>query len=332
MSLKYVRYSVIASLVVLILLLNPCCAEKVDEQSYDLEELAPASSEDVVMVAVGDVMLSRMVGETIREKDDPEIPFVETAGILQEADIAFCNLESPFYEEGLPVEGEMVFGAAPETVEGLKYAGFDVVSLANNHFGDQGLDAMLFTLSHLNENGIEYTGAGESGLQAREPAIIESNGVKFAFLGYCDIKSAAKQRYFASSGKPGTAELTEENLTRDIQRARERAHVVIVSIHWGKEYEELPTERQKTFAHMAIDSGALLVLGHHPHVVQPVVKYKDGYIFYSLANFVFDQMWSEETTKGLMVKILFKGDRIEKVEMIKTVINDLYQPCTEDRE
>ena len=329
---KYVFLSIAVSLIVLSLLLNPCCTGQLNNQSPDLGKLEAAPSNEVVLVAVGDVMLSRQVGEIIRIKNDPKAPFSETVEILETADIAFCNLESPFYAEEPPIEGELIFGAAAQTVEGLKYAGFDVISLANNHFGDQGLDGMYFTFSHLNENGIEYTGAGESESQAREPVIIERNGVKFAFLGYNDIESVIRKGYNATSTRPGIAVLTKENLTQDIQRAKEKAHIVIVSIHWGIEYEELPTERQRTFAHLAIDSGALLVLGHHPHVVQPVEKYKDGYIFYSLGNFVFDQMWSEDTRKGLIAKIFFEGDRIKEIETMKVVIYDSCQPRLDDWE
>jgi len=275
-------------------------------------------------------MLSRDVGAIIRATGDPRAPFLETVGILKEADITFCNLESPFYDEGPPIEGEMVFGAEPVTIEGLKYAGFDIVSLANNHFGDQGTNGMNFTFSHLDENEIEYIGAGENEVEAREPIIIERNGVKFAFLGYNDVESAVRMGYMATSNKPGIAVLTEDNLIQDIQYAKERAHVVVISIHWGVEYEETPTERQITFAHLAIDSGASLVLGHHPHVIQPVEEYNDGYIFYSLGNFVFDQMWSEETRIGLIARIFFRGEQIERVETIEVTIHDSHQPAISD--
>ena len=105
---------------------------------------------------------------------------------------------------------------------------------------------------------------------------------------------------------------------------------MVVSIHWGVEYEEAPTERQITFAHLAIDSGASLVLGHHPHVIQPVEEYEDGYIFYSLGNFVFDQMWSEETRIGLIARIFFQGGEIERVETIEVTIYDSHQPAVSD--
>ncbi len=329
---KYLLISVAVSLIVISLPFLLSCTGQITGESPELDEPQVTSSDNLVIVAVGDVMLSRTVGERIRITGDPKAPFLKTAEILEEADITFCNLESPFYDEEPPIEGKMIFGADPETIEGLKYAGFDVVSLANNHFGDQGVAGMNFTLSHLNKNEIEFIGAGESEVKAREPRIIERNGVKFAFLGYNDTQSAVRKGYAATSKKPGVAVLTKENLTQDIKRAKRRAHVVIVSIHWGVEYEQSPTERQKMFAHLAIDSGASVVLGHHPHVVQPVEEYKDGYVFYSLGNFVFDQMWSEETRNGLIAKIFFEGGQIKKVETIKVTIYEFHQPRPEDWE
>jgi poly-gamma-glutamate synthesis protein (capsule biosynthesis protein) len=185
---------------------------------------------------------------------------------------------------------------------------------------------MNFTFKHLVDNGILYIGAGENETKAREPKIIERNGIKFAFLGYTDASSMTPKSYGATSSKPGIAWLSEENLKQDIKKAKEKSDVVIVSFHWGTEYQQTPSDRQKNVGRLAIDSGASLVLGHHPHVLQPYEKYKDGYIFYSLGNFVFDQMWSEKTRKGEIAKIYFKGIEIEKVETIPVQIFDYYQP------
>jgi poly-gamma-glutamate synthesis protein (capsule biosynthesis protein) len=175
-KLKYLLISIAVSLIVLCLSFLISCTGQIASESPELDEL------EIVMVAVGDVMLSRQVGERIRIEDDPRAPFLRTAGILEKADITFCNLESPFYDEESLSEEWMVFGAEPAAIEGLKYAGFDVVSLANNHFGDQGLAGMNFTFSHLNKHEIQFIGAGENEVEAREPRIIERNGVKFAFL------------------------------------------------------------------------------------------------------------------------------------------------------
>jgi len=304
--------------------------EQITSESIELDEPQTAPPAENVLVAVGDVMLSRRVGENISTTGDPRAPFLETVEILEQADITFCNLESPFYEEEPPIAGDLVFGAAPETIVGLIYAGVDIVSLSNNHFGNQGVDGMNFTFSHLNESGIEYAGAGENEATAREPKIIERNGVIFAFLAYSDVKDVNWRDYKATADEPGIAMLTKANLTQDIQLAKEMADIVVVSVHWGREYEMTPTERQITYGHLAIDSGASLVLGHHPHVIQPVEEYEDGYIFYSLGNFVFDQMWSEPTRIGLIATIFFKGDQIVRVEKIEVTIYDSHQPAVSD--
>ena len=232
---QYLPISILVSLIIISVLFPLSCAERITDESHELPQVT--SSESITIVTVGDVMLSRTVGERIRLIGDPKAPFLKTAEILEKADITFCNLESPFYDEESLSEDWMIFRAEPVAIEGLKYAGFDVVSLANNHFGDQGVAGMNFTLSHLNENEIEFIGAGENEAKAREPRIIERNGVKFAFLGYNDTRSAIRKGYAATSEKPGVAVLTKENLTQDIKRAKQRAHVVIVSIHWGTEYE-----------------------------------------------------------------------------------------------
>jgi len=286
----------------------------------------PLTKKSNILVAVGDIMLSRHVGAKIKEKNDPKAPFLKTADILQKADISFANLESPFYNKDPMVTKGMVFKAEPETIEGLVYAGIDIVSLANNHFGDQGKPGMEFTFHHLLNHQIDYVGAGQNEEEAESPKIIERNGIKFAFLAYADSSSMTPRSYGATASKPGVAFLTEEKLKQTIKKAKSKADVVIVSFHWGTEYQQLPNDRQREIGRLAIDSGASLVLGHHPHVVQPYEKWGDGYIFYSLGNFVFDQMWSEKTRKGEIAKIYFEDKRIKKVEVIPVTIYDYHQP------
>lgn len=279
------------------------------------------------LVAVGDIMLSRHVGEKIKAKGDPKSPFLYTAEILSKADITFGNLESPFDDKGTMITEGMVFKAEPDTIEGLKYAGFDILSLANNHLGNRGVSGMNFTFSHLKNNKIEYVGAGENDKQAAKTRIIEKNGIKFAFLAYNDMDATiTPTSYKASSQKPGVNPLIEKSLKQDITKAKEVADIVIVSIHWGTEYQQTANDHQKNIGHLAIDSGASVVLGHHPHVLQPYEKYNEGYIFYSLGNFVFDQMWSEKTRKGEIARIYFKDKQIEKVETIPITIYDYFQP------
>ena len=284
------------------------------------------------LVAVGDMMLSRNVGTKIRAAGDVNSPFLKTAAILQNADITFGNLESPFYDQGKPVTEGMVFKAEPDTIGGLVYAGFDIVSLCNNHFGNQGQKGEQYTFSLLLKNNIQYVGAGETAAKARELNIIEKNGIKFGFLGYDDmISTYTPQSYQATIEKPGVNPLVLENVKADVKKAKEQVDVVVVTFHWGTEYKTVPNQQQIDIAHTAIDSGASLIIGHHPHVAQyfetkPYEKYQDGYIFYSLGNFVFDQMWSENTRKGLVAKVQFKGKNIEKVDAIPITIYDYFQP------
>ena len=284
------------------------------------------------LLFVGDIMLSRHVGTKIVNAKNPNAPFLETASITKKADIAFANLESPFSDKGKRVTEGMVFKAEPDTVNGLLYAGFDIVSLTNNHFGNQGSYGENYTFNLLSQNNIAYVGAGENLTKAGEPVIIEKNGIKFAFLAFDDINSTyTPQSYVASATSPGVNPLSEIALKNSIEKTKQKADVVIVTVHWGTEYKTAPNATQIKLAHSAIDSGASLVIGHHPHCVQyyqeqTYEKYSGGYIFYSLGNFVFDQMWSEITKKGLIAQIIFKGKNIEKVESFPITIYDYFQP------
>jgi poly-gamma-glutamate synthesis protein (capsule biosynthesis protein) len=286
----------------------------------------------VTLVAVGDVMLSRSVEERMRERNDYTYPFLKTADILRGADIAFGNLETPITEgeparpAGGPVlPGEMMFRADPKVVEGLVYAGFDVLSLANNHLPDAGQKGLLDTFEYLDEVGISYVGAGEDDAKARRPVIKEVNGLSFAFLAYND-SDVVPPGYFASSDRAGTAQMNIETLREDISRVGDQADFVIISMHSGTEYAPEPNDRQVAFARAVIDAGATLVLGHHPHVVQTSERYKNGYIVYSLGNFVFDQMWSLETRQGLIAEFTFSQDGIEKADLTPVIIENYAQP------
>ncbi|MCX6807041.1 MAG: CapA family protein [Candidatus Berkelbacteria bacterium] len=299
------------------------------KQANNQQKESQKQNEEIsnTFIAVGDIMLSRHVGEKIRIKNDPKAPFLNTGKILNSADITFGNLESPFDNQGPRVTEGMVFKAEPETIEGLKYAGFDILSLANNHFGNRGTRGMDYTFNLLKENNIEYIGAGQNSTQAAKAKFIDKNGIKFAFLGYDDMSaSITPDSYKALATKPGVNPLDEDQLKKDIKDAKKKADIVIVSFHWGTEYQQTPSDRQKTVGRMAIDYGASLVIGHHPHVTQPYEKYKEGYIFYSLGNFIFDQMWSEKTKKGEIAKITFKNKKIEKAEAIPITIYDYYLP------
>ncbi len=238
-------------------------------------------------LAAGDIMLNRDV-EKVGLQKGWEYIFEEVAPLIRQADLAFANLESPIGDKGHFIN---MFQAPPEAVEGLAYAGFDLVSLANNHTLDYHHAGMFETMRLLAEYGIDWVGAGKDINEARAPLIKEVNGVRAGFLAYTEMWFVHAREPISWQGtedEPGVAPAELELITEDIALLRDLADCVIVTFHWGKEYTHELTAEQKRLARAAIAAGADLVLGHHPHVLQGIEFYKEGVIAYSLGNFVFD--------------------------------------------
>jgi len=243
---------------------------------------------------------------------------------LKGGDFVFGNLEAPIINGPKIKAGEMIFRVDENLVPTLKDYNFSIFSLANNHilnFGEKGLEN---TFHLLDQAGIQYVGAGKNFSEAHQAKIIEKNNIKFAFLAYVD-KALAYPSAMASD-HPGLSIMDEGQVTLDVQQAKKLADFVIVSTHSGNEYQTEPTRNQINFAHAAIDAGADLVIGHHPHVIQPIEKYKNGYIFYSLGNFIFDQMWSQATQEGIALRIIFSPHSIKTIQIYPLVIENYSQP------
>jgi len=260
----------------------------------------------------GDVMLSRSVGRMAREHGDPAAPMRDVAPMFSAADIAFANLESPFSDRGRIMDQGMVFKAEPDMISGLQLAGIDVVSTANNHARDCGGHGVEYTLDWLEQHGIAAAGTGRSEDAAHAGAIVERNGVRFGFLGYTYDQSNGNHTDIDDR----VAVLDFARMRQDVAAMLKRAHVAIVSMHAGLEYTPKPNPQQVSFARAAIDAGARIVVGHHPHVVQPWERYKGGVIFYSLGNLVFDQFQRAETQRGALGQVVFSGKSLARAEMI----------------
>ena len=285
----------------------------------------PQTSEEVSLIAVGDVSYSRGVERIVKKQNDINYPFFKTQKYLKSADLVFGNLETPITQGAEIPDFEMIFRSDPGTEQALKQAGFSILSLANNHtpnFGEKGLKD---TFNYLESVNIKYVGAGKNEQEAYQAVYIEKKGIKFAFLAYSD-NNIVPDFYEASTDRAGTAFMRIDKMTEAVNEARQRSDFVIVSMHAGTEYSNEPNELQINFAHSAIDAGADLVIGHHPHTVQTLEKYKDKYIFYSLGNFVFDQPQSQKTTEGLAIKVYFTKDRINKISLLPVVMESLAQP------
>lgn len=298
--------------------------EQVVTTQLPVADSREVTAPETVIVFGGDVMLSRVVNQRTVRSGDWSWPFSRIASMTAAADIAVVNLESPFSHNGryeVPT-GSFSFNADPRSVAGLQYAGIDLVSLANNHFGNQGRQGMLDTFDILTNAGIAYTGAGTSTRAAHQPTIMERNGVRFAFLSYAYPETEA----VATERIPGMANMDVSLLRSDVATARDQADVVIILMHAGTEYVTEPNWQQVEFAHAAIETGADLVIGHHPHWVQTTEIYQGKPIVYSLGNLVFDQMWSIETQQGVLARVMFASSTLERIEFIPVRIYDYGQP------
>ena len=248
-------------------------------------------------------MFARGVRRAILSSGDPAMPFRKLAPLLAASDITFINLESPFSDQGPYHEGGLIFHAAPNMVAGLSLAGVTIASTANNHARDCGAHGVDFTLSWLRANGIEPLGSAESESKVHSGVVLVRHDVRFGFLGYTFDQSNGNWK----NGDLRIAMADPDAVRRDVADIKKRADVVIVSMHNGIEYQPKPSQAQIAFAHAAIDAGAKLVIGHHPHVIQPSEVYRNGLIFYSLGNFIFDQYQRKETQHGEVVQVSFLG-------------------------
>lgn len=281
------------------------------------------NEDEIRLIAAGDVMLSRSVEKKMIEKKNFKYPFIKTAELTSSADITFGNLETPIIAGKTVNTSEMKFRTDPKSLAGLRYAGFDVLSLANNHmmnFGSKGLEE---TVKNLDQSGILHAGAGIGTDNISRSANLDIKGVKFAFLAYTyniDLKKTSKGEEY------GVSSMDKERMKGEVKKAKEKSDIVVVSMHAGTEYKTRSGTFQQDFAHSAIDAGADLVIGHHPHVVQEMEKYNGKYIIYSLGNFVFDQMWSNETRLGAVAEITFNGKEIKSARFHPVKIFDYSQP------
>jgi poly-gamma-glutamate synthesis protein (capsule biosynthesis protein) len=278
---------------------------------------AAAAEPSVSLIAVGDIQLGRGVGEAM-QKQDADYPFLKVAKILRSADIAFGNLECAISEKGRAIPKRYSFKAAPASLAGVANAGFDILSLANNHSLDCGRSALPESLAALEKYSLPPVGIGNNAQEAAMPLIIEKHGLRIAFLARTMF---APEGVIYREDAPTVAMLEPEELIADVKAARKQADLVVVSLHWGIEYTRQPQEEQRRLAHRLIDAGAGLILGHHPHTPQPVERYHRGLIAYSLGNFVFDAA-TPRAGKGLILRCVLTKQGAKLVENIPIVIKD----------
>ncbi|NHZ84332.1 MAG: hypothetical protein GWP19_00435 [Planctomycetia bacterium] len=233
------------------------------------------------LTAVGDIMLGSRMNKSIKDFG-PEYPFYSVYPLLKKSNILIGNLEGPFADISLKEIRNHSYKVPPKNARILRRAGFNIVSMANNHLLDCGRDGVLETFATLKKQGIQYIGAGHDEKDAHSPVIMRSANLKIGLLGYY-----WNRRTSARDSKPGSAIDIKEQVQKDITNLKQKVDKIVISVHWGIPYERFPSSENQMKAHFAIDSGADILIGHHPHIIQPIEIYKNRPIFYSIGNFAF---------------------------------------------
>ncbi|MBV9705899.1 MAG: CapA family protein [Chloroflexi bacterium] len=277
------------------------------------------------MVVAPDIILGRGVNNKMVEYNDYLYPFRKVRNEFMSADWRVANLECTITDLVPPPTDPYTFTfiTAKRAVDGLAYANIQTVSLANNHSDNGGVESFVDMIHTLHEHNITTCGGGNNLAEARQPAIQVVKGTRVALLGYNEIPPGGP---YADVNSPGIAPVDLTTLPQDIAAARKRADLVIPFFHWGVEYTKDPTSTQQQAAHLAIDSGADMVLGSHPHWIQAIESYKGRLIIYSLGNFIFDQDWSRPTLEGCMLHLYWRGTTLTSIRFVPYLIKDRCQP------
>ena len=286
-----------------------------------------AMEEKVVKLGfVGDMMFDRSVKKSIEKNGAGNFTFSFDSILptLKTFDWLFGNLEGPVSEKKEKVCGSMYsFVMDLKVLPVLKDVGFKAVSIANNHMFDYCQEAFLDTLKNLTDNNIAFVGGGSNEDTAYSAKITKIGSLNLGLLGYTEFGG----KYITAKGqKPGLAIINLEKMCQSISEAKKLSDIIVVSFHFGTEYSKIPNKYQRETAERAIDCGADLVVGHHPHVVEPLEYYKNKPIVYSLGNFIFDQSFSAETMSGNILSVTIKNKEISQVELIPYKLNKYFQP------
>lgn len=259
----------------------------------------------ITVVLGGDFAPTDAAMETIR-REGYDYPYRKTAHLLREADIAFANLEAPVTasDDRFPLWRKYLYKVEPAAIPAWRDVGFDLVSLANNHISDYRDRGVVDTVRHLRAAGIATVGAGPTERQARRPVIFRVGSTRIGFVAYLERKLPFNLylRMYAVGGRTGAAMLNAADLEHDIRRLRPKVDVLIVSVHWGKNYRPV-TDDQRAYARRLAELGVDLVVGHHPHDIQPVEKRGKTVILYSLGNYAWGTPGYDHFRLGLLARL-----------------------------
>jgi len=287
-----------------------------------LASTATSDTRPATVVVTGDIMLARSVNTALLASHD-RFPFNDTADYLRSFDLTIGNLECVVSSLGSPQPKEFTFEANPRAFERLPLAGYGVLSVANNHSGDFGKTAFMDMLGHLPAFGIMPLGGGANLVAAHQPVIRTIRTTTIGILAYCEIDPF---NFAATASEPGHAWLDPTLIRADIQALRPKVDFILVFTHWGIEYQPQETGHQQAMARLAIDAGADVVVGAHPHIIQPYELYNGKLIVYSLGNFVFDGMYEEVVRRGSILTLTLKKNQLLAWKLVTSRIGDWGEP------
>ena len=256
--------------------------------NVEVKEEIPIEEPKVTLAFVGDILQGEYVNSLLKEHGY-NYPYEKALFSLTSADYTMGNLELPMTRNGVPVDPQKkqyVFKGDPDGLSGLVYGGIDLVTLANNHTLDQGLEGLYDTMTHLDEHGIYHIGAGKNADEAYKPHLVEINGIKIAYLAASWVLPFHEWKATVYQG--GLAETYDATrILKEIETAKNEADIVVLYVHWGTERATTPEQRHIDMAKNYIDAGADLIIGSHAHVLQGFENYNGKWIAYNLGNFVF---------------------------------------------
>lgn len=266
----------------------------VTDAETDVQQQTEQVEATVSLAFVGDILQGEYINTLLKE-NGYNYPYEKALFSLSSADYTMGNLEMPITKNGVPMhpdDKEYVFKGEPEALSGLVYGGIDIVTLANNHTLDQGLEALYDTMQHLDEHGIHHVGAGKNEKEAYEPHIVEINGIKIGYLAASWVLPINEWK--ATPYQGGLAETYDaKRILSAIENTKQEVDIVVLYVHWGEERNSSPLQKHIDMAKKYIDAGADLIVGSHAHVLQGFEQYNGKWIAYNLGNFVFSAYPSE---------------------------------------
>ncbi len=264
-----------------------------------------SSSSSLTILFTGDVLLDRGIRNTAEHRGIGYL-FEEVTPIFREADAVVVNLECPLTDTISPVNKKYIFRGDARWAKDLRSVGITHAAMANNHTNDHGRRGLQATARHLADAGITPLGYGRNFSEQMSPILIEKDGISVALF---NATTLTIENWCRLDDKPGIAQPTEDELLDEIGDFHSKhpdTHIVVV-LHWGVEFQPYPTIRQRALAHRLSETGVAAIIGHHPHVLQPIDTIGKMPVYYSIGNFVFDQK-NPKSRESMIARLTFHGD------------------------